>query len=188
MNNRKCYISLYLSQQERVLFYSKSLDVLNKPIKAQKINPWHCVNKKLALWSTPTMVVTIFEPSCLTSSLLSYQLLYSYKMARTPIISRPCYWPTSEELLGKQTQSDLFKMLPLPVPCRNKLRGRGRLLLLSSMAVNDLLPGLDITWLLVLVNSLSQKAEVKPSFRDALYLQILCYYLNLLHSLSLFVS
>lgn len=52
MNNRKCYISLYLSQQELVLFYSKSLDVLSKPIKAHQINPWHCVNKKLALWST----------------------------------------------------------------------------------------------------------------------------------------
>lgn len=40
------------------------------------------------------------------------------------------------------------------------------------MAVNDLLPGMDFSWSLVLEHSLFHKAEVKPSFKDALYLQI----------------
>lgn len=36
-----------------------------------QINPWHCVNRKLALWSTPTMVIRTFVASCLYSSPLS---------------------------------------------------------------------------------------------------------------------
>lgn len=39
-----------------------------------QINPWHCVNRKLAPWSSPTMVIWTFVASCLSSSLLSYWL------------------------------------------------------------------------------------------------------------------
>lgn len=45
------------------------------------------------------------------------------------------------------------------------------------MAVNDLLPGLDFSWGVV-VDSLSPKAEVKPSLEDALYLKKVLFLLK----------
>ena len=78
---KKCHISLYLSQQEAVLFDSKPLDVLKKPIKAHQINPWHRVNKKnMHSGSLPLWLLQLFMPFCFTSSLLLYWLLYQNKV------------------------------------------------------------------------------------------------------------
>lgn len=180
MNNKKLYISLYLSQQEAVLFYSKSLDVLNKPTKAHQINPWHCVNKKLALWSTPTMVITTFVPSCLTSSLLSYWLLYNNKVTGALIIRQLCHGPASEELLGEQKQTFLkcSHSQSATSYCPAQTTWKTKKTFATLFHVNDLLPGLDFSWGVV-VHSLSPEAEVKPLFKDALYLKMLCCYLNL---------
>lgn len=184
----KTMLHFSLSQQEADLFYWKALDYLNKPIKAHQINPWHRVNKKLALWSTPTVVIPAFVPSCLTSSLLSYWFLYNNKMTGPLIVRQLCCGPASEELLGKQTDHRPFWNAPTRslqhVTALQKPAGRRRkLLLLSFLVVNDLLPALDFSWGVV-VNSLSSEAEVKPLFKHALHLKMLCYYLNLTLSLS----
>lgn len=63
MNNR--FLLTCLSKN-LFCFYSKSR---NNRIKAHQINLCHCVNKILALWSTPTIITTFFPP-CLVSSLL----------------------------------------------------------------------------------------------------------------------
>lgn len=94
------------------------------------------------------------------------------------IIRQLCHGPASGELLGEQTHNRPLKNAPTPrlqqVVTLQKQAGGSRKLLL--LAVNDLLPGLHFSWGVV-VNSLSPEAEVKPLFKDALYLKMLCYYL-----------
>ena len=86
--------------------------------------------------------------------------------------------------LENRHTTDLFKMLPVCnklLPNRNMLE-EGEENFCSSMVVNDLLPGLGFSRGVV-VNSFSPEAEVKLLFKHALYLKMLCYYLNLPHCL-----
>lgn len=65
MKHEQPHSSLYLSWQELVLLYLRSLDIVNGPVEAHQLNIMYITNR-----FTPTVLVVAPVPSWLTSSLL----------------------------------------------------------------------------------------------------------------------
>lgn len=131
--NKRCYISYWLSKKLFCLIQNHWM--FSTTYQSTPDKPMHCVNRKLALWSTPTMVIWTFVASCLTSCLLSYWLCVITRVPSS--LDSFVIGLISGSYLGEQTHK--------------------RLLLLSLMAVNDLMPGLH--------SSLLPEAEVKTYFK-----------------------